>query len=381
MLIELLLSSQCVTGTPATGPDPETVRAAEAFAESVASERPTVRAASAQSAAGADAFINVGRGPVPVHVPVGYDGSNETPLVVLLHGYMNTGQEVENWLQLAAIVDEYEFFLTYPTGETDFLGFEYWNATNACCDLFGSGIDDSTYLSDIVGEMQDLYNIDANRIHFVGHSNGGFMSYRMACDHADLVASLVSLSGATYQNASACSPSEPVHTLQVHGTSDGVIFHGGGCIPLGGCYPSAPQTSALWGTYNGSTTGPVLVPGLIDVDGGQPGAETIVRRYEPDDPATGAVAERWEIPGGAHSPNYVSNMNRLILDFLYAHPRAGTSNCPTDINNDGSVGFSDLASLLSQWGACAGCSADFDGSGAVDFSDLVSLVGSWGPCE
>lgn len=53
--------------------------------------------------------------------------------------------------------------------------------------------------------------------------------------------------------------------------------------------------------------------------------------------------------------------------------------CPADLDGDGQVGASDLASLLGSWGSGAG-PADLDGNGSVGASDLASLLGSWGPC-
>jgi hypothetical protein len=49
---------------------------------------------------------------------------------------------------------------------------------------------------------------------------------------------------------------------------------------------------------------------------------------------------------------------------------------PADLDHDGTVGGSDLAILLSQWGSAG--SADFDGSGTVGGSDLATLLGAWG---
>ncbi len=59
----------------------------------------------------------------------------------------------------------------------------------------------------------------------------------------------------------------------------------------------------------------------------------------------------------------------------------GTSaRCPADLDGDGSVGGTDLPSLLVNWGPCKGCPADFDGDGSVGASDLLALLVSWGPC-
>ena len=54
--------------------------------------------------------------------------------------------------------------------------------------------------------------------------------------------------------------------------------------------------------------------------------------------------------------------------------------CPWDIDGSGSVGASDLLTLLASWGPCKGCPADFDDSGSVGASDLLALLANWGPC-
>lgn len=53
--------------------------------------------------------------------------------------------------------------------------------------------------------------------------------------------------------------------------------------------------------------------------------------------------------------------------------------CVGDLDADGSVGGSDLATLLGAWGS-AGGPADLDGDGSVGGSDLATLLGAWGIC-
>ncbi|MEE8156071.1 MAG: FG-GAP repeat protein, partial [Phycisphaerales bacterium] len=65
----------------------------------------------------------------------------------------------------------------------------------------------------------------------------------------------------------------------------------------------------------------------------------------------------------------------------YLFDAAGTpGKCPWDLDGNGSVGASDLLSLLVSWGPCKGCPADFDGNGNVGESDLLALLANWGPC-
>ena len=54
--------------------------------------------------------------------------------------------------------------------------------------------------------------------------------------------------------------------------------------------------------------------------------------------------------------------------------------CPWDLDNNGSVGATDLLSLLVQWGTDPGGPPDFDGNGSVGVSDLLALLANWGPC-
>ena len=54
--------------------------------------------------------------------------------------------------------------------------------------------------------------------------------------------------------------------------------------------------------------------------------------------------------------------------------------CLWDLDANGSVGASDLLSLLTSWGPCKGCPADFDDNGTVGASDLLALLANWGQC-
>ncbi len=63
--------------------------------------------------------------------------------------------------------------------------------------------------------------------------------------------------------------------------------------------------------------------------------------------------------------------------------RMSANNRPTrrDLDNTGTVGVSDLLSLLADWGPCKGCPADFDDNGNVGVSDLLALLANWGACR
>lgn len=264
-------------------------------------------------ASAAEITIDLGRGPVRVLIPGDYVAGTPAPLLILLHGYTSSGEETESILQLAPVADARGMIYTFPDGTADFVGNRFWNATNACCNFFASGVDDVAYIRSLIQGISDELTVDPGQVFVAGHSNGGFMAYRFACDEADRVAAVVSVAGATFDDPSACTPSRPVRTLQIHGTNDGTIDYNGGFTIA--TYPSAIETTETWATYNGcdavATTG--LPP--LDLDAGLPGEETTVMRYETNC-QQGASASLWTIEGGAHVPNISDSFTREVASFL-----------------------------------------------------------------
>ncbi len=255
--------------------------------------------------------------PANVFVPSSYDGSVAIPLVVLLHGYTASGDMAESYLLLQPLAEQRGFLYAHPDGTKDKMGQRFWNATDACCDMFSARVDDSVRLMTFIEQVENTYNVDPKRIYVVGHSNGAFMSYRMACDHADRIAAIVSVAGASFADPAKCKPSEPVNVLQIHGTADEIIDYRGGQIE-GRTYPGAQESTTMWASYNGCRPTPDASPAPLDLEAKIAGDETAVSVYT-DCPAGGAV-ELWTVNGGAHVPTISSTFSSRIIDFLFAHP-------------------------------------------------------------
>jgi polyhydroxybutyrate depolymerase len=265
-----------------------------------------------------DDFIEAGRDPVRLHVPAAYQEGTPIPLVVSLHGYTSNGSWHEDYTQLVPLSDSRGFLLALPDGLPDLFGFPYWNATDACCDFFGN-TDDSGYLIGLVDLIAEEYSVDPSRVYFFGHSNGGFMSYRMACDHSTRIAAIVSLAGATWSDPVDCSPSAPVHILQVHGLLDNVIFFNGGNI-FGADYPGAIGSAVQWLVQNGCDSVLELVPPALDLDAAVPGNDTLPRRFA-QGCLPGGSAELWPILGGGHSPDLTTQFREGIVDFMLSRSK------------------------------------------------------------
>jgi polyhydroxybutyrate depolymerase len=257
--------------------------------------------------------------PVSVHVPPGYDPAVPAPLLILLHGYSATGDLQEFYLDLSAEADARGYLYATPSGTKDSLGFNYWNATAACCDIDDSGVDDVAYLRSLLDDIEAIFNVDRKRVYFAGHSNGGFMAHRMACEYADKIAAIASLAGSTHADESDCQPTSPVATLNIHGTFDAIIRHRGGEI-LGDAYPSAEETTARWATYNNCDDVPDDSAAAMDLIPLILGDETEVRRYA-NDCDDGTSAELWSLRGVGHLPGFNGDFRVQVFDFFDAHPK------------------------------------------------------------
>ena len=262
--------------------------------------------------------VDVGRGKISVVLPTGYDGS-PVPLVVLLHGYTMSGQRQDAYFDLSGLVDEYGFALVAPDGtmEEDGNKSRFWNASQACCDFEKQGVDDSAYVARLIEAVKEVATIDARRVSLVGHSNGGFMAYRLAHDHSEVIAAIVSLAGVE-QTEERPAPPRTVHVLQIHGTSDATIDYGGGEIQ-DVSHPGARASVERWAGYNGCSRA-ARESGTLDLDRDLPGAETTVSRYT-DGCAPGGSAELWRIEGGAHAPALSPHFSRLVVEWLLGHPK------------------------------------------------------------
>ena len=154
--------------------------------------------------------------------------------------------------------------------------------------------------------------MDKRRVYLIGHSNGAFMSYRMACDHADQIAAIVALNGAMWNDVSKCQPSRPVSVLDIRGTADTTILYAGG-QNVGHTYPSAATTEADWINLDGCASHR-SAPN-IDLISDVKGAETTVVAYSC---RAGTRLAVWTMQGGRHVPAFTAAFARGVIDFMYA---------------------------------------------------------------
>jgi polyhydroxybutyrate depolymerase len=252
-----------------------------------------------------------------LYVPQGYDPSRPTPLVITLHGFVQWPAHqlrISRWNDLA---DEYGFIVVYPGG-TRFP--KRWR-TGAVPDRKQDPSADIQFISDLIDKLAADYNVDPKRIYANGLSNGGGMTFLLACALADRIAAVGIVAGALPTTWENYHPSRPVPVMMFHGTADPIVPYNGGKFRRGGTLPVIPEWAAALAQRNGCTE----APKSIDSHGAVSGIE-----YS----GCGNEVIFYTIQGGGHSwpggnpiPSWIvgqTNMDidatRTFWEFFQKHP-------------------------------------------------------------
>ena len=258
--------------------------------------------------------------PFDVFVPPSYNGSQPMPLVVLLHWLGATGGQVETEYKLEPLAVTQHFLYVHPNGTPNSWGDLSWNATDACCNSSTPPVDNSAYLASVINGVKADYNVDPKRVFVFGISNGGFMAHRLACDHADEIAAMVSVVGATFLDPQMCNPSEPVSVLEIHGTADHTVPYDGGQLEPGHPFPGSEQTVADWAIFQRMRRGAHADRGTsrpgTGVEWLRDSGFTVLRAVR-----TGIAVELWTVVGGSHALQITPDFVPEALAFLAAHPK------------------------------------------------------------
>ena len=154
-----------------------------------------------------------------LHLPTGYDASVSYPFVYNLHGYTSNAQQQQFYSGMDNTADAGGFIVCYPNGIDN-----SWNVGLPG----GSSADDVSFLLDLVDSLAVDYNINYNRLYSCGMSNGGFMSYKLACEQGDKFAAIASVTGSIVPSQfEECAPIRKMPVMQIHGTADDVVAYNG----------------------------------------------------------------------------------------------------------------------------------------------------------
>lgn len=241
----------------------------------------------------------------PVISPSDWDGQEALPMVFLLHGLGSNAGRQDWYMNFSDQVDSYRFHLLLPEGvERPQDDKQSWDAGDYCCNLEAE-VDDVGFLLGLQDEMIEDFGAQEQAVYF-GHSNGHYMSYRMACEAPERIRAIGGLAGSVPWDPADCAVGEPVNSLHLHGTEDESVPYQG----KDGDHPSAPEAVARWAERAGCTD--TEAGGELNLTRNK-GQETVVERH------TGCShrVELWTMQDTAHVPwLHGPRFSEAVLDWL-----------------------------------------------------------------
>mgnify|MGYP000918004175 FL=1 len=231
-----------------------------------------------------------------VYIPELYDGTTTVPLVLNFHGYGSNAAQQMFYGDFRDIADTEGFLLVHPEGTT-FIGNQFWNVGFPG---LSSTVDDVGFTEALIDELATLYAIDLDRVYATGMSNGGFMSFLLACQLSEKIAAVASVTGSMTQDTfDDCNAQLPTPVLQIHGTEDDVVSYNENNLSL-----PIPDVISYWVDHNNCETTPTTTT-LPDVDVSD-GSTIEYSVYEDGD--NGITTEHMKVIGGGHTwPGSVIN--------------------------------------------------------------------------
>jgi polyhydroxybutyrate depolymerase len=164
-----------------------------------------------------------------VNLPPEYYREDSWPVVIAMHGGGGEASQFESTSLLTEKANSAGFIVVYPDGikSTGPIGARTWNAGKCCSYAALNNIDDVAFISELIDELVATYRINPKQVYATGHSNGGMMSHRLACQLSNKIAAIAP-NGCTMVVAQDCVPSRPVPVLHMHSSLDENVPYTGG---------------------------------------------------------------------------------------------------------------------------------------------------------
>ncbi len=219
-----------------------------------------------------------------LYIPQSYDPNQPAPLILNYHGFTNNINTQYNQSNFQQLAEDNQFIFVTPQGLGGF--FSGWAINNN----FGGNEDDLGFTDALIDKIQSEYNINAKRIYATGFSNGGFFSYRLACELSPRIAAVASVAGSmtrVWIDRGQCQPQHPTAVLQITGTNDNVISINGN-----GSNEPIQEVMEYWAGVNNADA----TPDVIQLGGGS-------TRSIWDNGDNGVTAEFIRVQGKGHSWN------------------------------------------------------------------------------
>lgn len=249
------------------------------------------------------------------HIPLGAESMGEISVVFAFHGGGDYNYRFEYQALLHYEPAAQNFIIVYPQGYEN-----TWNAGSCCGKAMSHNIDEVAFVEAVLDDLAQYANIHPSRNFATGHSNGGMLSHRLACELPDRIAAVAAVAGT--RKMDDCEPSQPVSVMHLHGLSDDYVpYYGGvGKFWWTGYHESVPDVVSRWKQIGECTSSEEILlmeQILCDRSASCNGGETVTSCAIPDLghvwpglPLNKRQEQRWG-PSRSELP-----ASREILDFF-----------------------------------------------------------------
>jgi polyhydroxybutyrate depolymerase len=147
------------------------------------------------------------------------------PLVLVFHGGMGSGEQIEKHSGFTPLAEQEGFIVVYPNGLN-----KQWNDGRKGQN---DDVDDMAFIDQLLEDVKAKHKVDEKKIFSTGMSNGGFFSFRLACERSKIFAAIAPVAANhSVGVVDKCNPDQPVSVLNIVGTEDKAVPYKGGSISV-----------------------------------------------------------------------------------------------------------------------------------------------------
>ena len=287
-----------------------------------------------------------------------------TPLIINMHGFGSNAQEQQFYSEMDQFAHSENIAVVYPEGLNNAWNvFTFWD---------GNSYDDVGFIDAVIDDIAENFNIDLNRIYACGMSNGGYMSYRLACDLSSKIAAFGSVTGNFMINTEendCLDQDREIPIIHFHGTADEVVNY---FPPSFDESLTVGESIDFWSDYNNLTTESVE---SINTD---------VEIYTYSNESSTTKFVHYKVYGGNHewfgstwAVNWGFNTSEELINYFLQYQLSDfiDNQVQGDLNNDGTVNILDIVVVVNLiLSGNYNVLADLNSDGMNDILDLVAIV-------
>lgn len=140
------------------------------------------------------------------------------PLIIALHNFNGSAMFFKNLSELDEYALPKNVAVVYPEGINN-----SWNVGTSWDD---NEYDDIGFIDVLIDSVASQFNIDLNRVYACGYSNGGYLTYELACNLSHKITAFGSVGGNFMLNENqTCAQRRKIPVIDFKGTADPFVAY------------------------------------------------------------------------------------------------------------------------------------------------------------